>query len=344
MTSDITQRPEISIVLPAFNAEQTIQRCLASLEQQTYKNFEIIAVDDGSSDSTPLIIENKARTNRSLRLIRLGKNLGTYEARREGINAACGRWIGFIDADDIARETMLQSLVSKAGETGADIVIGGIRLVDHKRRHLGAKVLFQKEHTIDKNIFEEFCRGSFGTNSSCNKLYKSSLLANGLTPSLPWRQDIGEDTLLNIMTFLKAARVATIKGYLLNYMQHRSSATHKINAHAAFANQIQAYAQAISLTHEGNDKARAHITLMFCQQMQHHCYHASISDIAKNREMILKAIERLSLNYPEGIATMCNKKPLNNLRIPGLYHTTKRARVERRSLEALYAALDCIWP
>lgn len=343
MTNVIMQRPEISIILPAFNAEKTIQQCLSSLERQTHKDFEIVAVDDGSSDSTPVIIEKKSRVNKSLKLIRLGQNRGTYEARREGINAARGRWIGFIDADDQARETMLQSLLSKAIETDADIIIGGIRMIDHKQRHLGAKVYFQKESTIDKDIFKAFCRGSFGTNSACNKLYRSSLLNNNPMPRLLWRQDTGEDTLLNIIAFLKATKVATTKGYLLNYKQHRSSATHNIRAHIAFANQIQAYAQAISLTHGCNEAARHQITLMFCQQMQYYCYYASISDISKNRELIIKAIELLSLHYPEGVAAMCNKKPLNSLRIPGLYHTTKRARIERRCFEALYAALDHIW-
>jgi glycosyltransferase involved in cell wall biosynthesis len=93
-----TVTPEITIVVPAYNCAATIKRALESVSAQSFTDYEIIVVDDGSTDETPTVVES---TNiKSLKLIRHSENRGAAAARNSGIAAARGRWIAFLDSDD----------------------------------------------------------------------------------------------------------------------------------------------------------------------------------------------------------------------------------------------------
>ena len=101
--------PVVSVIIPVFNAGKNVENCIQSLLNQTYKNFEILIIDDGSTDNTLTILEKYER-NKKIKVIHQ-TNSGVSTARNLGISEANGKYIGFVDADDRVRPNYLEDLV-----------------------------------------------------------------------------------------------------------------------------------------------------------------------------------------------------------------------------------------
>lgn len=114
--------PLVSIVVPVYNAEKTLRKCLNSIISQTYKEIEVILVDDGSSDNSVIICEAYCLKNENIKLIKQ-KNQGPASARNKGIDNAKGKYVYFVDADDYVEEKLVEIMVGKAEENNADMVI-----------------------------------------------------------------------------------------------------------------------------------------------------------------------------------------------------------------------------
>lgn len=112
--------PKISIVIPVYNVEKYISSCLESVLGQTFRDFEVIAVDDGSLDGSGRILDEFAK--KDSRVIPVHKqNAGVAAARNTGIEKARGEWLYFIDSDDMISEDYLEGLYNTAVETGSDV-------------------------------------------------------------------------------------------------------------------------------------------------------------------------------------------------------------------------------
>ncbi len=111
----------ISIIIPVYNVEKYIRKCLDSVICQTYKNLEIIVVDDGSPDNCGKICDEYAEKDQRIKVIHK-ENGGLSSARNVGIDAACGRYLCFLDSDDYIIETYVEKLYNAMTETDADIV------------------------------------------------------------------------------------------------------------------------------------------------------------------------------------------------------------------------------
>lgn len=114
------ENEKISVIIPAYNIENEISRCLNSVLKQTYKNIEIIVVDDGSSDR-PLEILNLYEQKYDNVIVVHQENQGVFSARLNGIKRATGERVGFVDGDDEIEEKMYFSLMKNAMEYQADI-------------------------------------------------------------------------------------------------------------------------------------------------------------------------------------------------------------------------------
>lgn len=116
----------ISIIIPAYNVESYIAKCLDSVLNQTYKNLEIIIVDDGSTDKTPQILEEFAKKYPQIRIIKQ-QNSGQSCARNRGIREAKGEYIVFIDSDDwISSSLIIETFLNKIKSSNSDYVQGGM--------------------------------------------------------------------------------------------------------------------------------------------------------------------------------------------------------------------------
>ena len=133
MKEQHTTRPEsrktISIIVPVYKTERFLSACIASILAQTFTDFELILVDDGSPDGCPALCDAAAAKDSRIRVIHQ-KNRGLSGARNAGLDAAEGEWIAFVDSDDMLLPQALEKAHSTAEKTGADVVLYGFAFTD----------------------------------------------------------------------------------------------------------------------------------------------------------------------------------------------------------------------
>ena len=124
----------ISVIVPIYNVEPYLRRCVDSILAQKYRNLEIILVDDGSPDDCPQICDEYAAQDERIKVIHKA-NGGLSSARNAGLDAASGDWVSFIDSDDWIEPDMYEVLLRNAGNANAEISVGGVNdeLVDQDR-------------------------------------------------------------------------------------------------------------------------------------------------------------------------------------------------------------------
>jgi len=114
--------PEVSVIIPTYNRGHVIQRAIKSVLEQTYQKYEIIISDDGSRDNTVNIVEKIAESEPRIHLIKSKKNMGAMAARNAGIHAAQGKWIAFLDSDDMYLPRSLELRLAKAEDENLKVV------------------------------------------------------------------------------------------------------------------------------------------------------------------------------------------------------------------------------
>lgn len=114
----------ISVIVPIYHVEQYLEQCIQSIRNQTYKNLEIILIDDGSDDQCPQICDKHAREDKRIKVIHK-KNAGQDSARKMGMAIAAGKYIGYVDGDDWIEPNMYEKLLDYAHQYGVDVVESG---------------------------------------------------------------------------------------------------------------------------------------------------------------------------------------------------------------------------
>lgn len=120
------KQPEISIIVPVYKTERFLSACISSILAQTFTDFELILVDDGSPDSCPALCDAAAAKDSRIRVIHQ-KNRGLSGARNAGLDAAEGEWIAFVDSDDIITPDFCAKLYHAAQEAGAQMAVCNYR-------------------------------------------------------------------------------------------------------------------------------------------------------------------------------------------------------------------------
>lgn len=115
----------VSVIVPAYNAEKVVENCIESILKQNLKNIELIAVDDGSKDSTRKVLEKMANSDDRIRLIKKDKNEGLSAARNSALEIATGEYVGFVDADDWVEKDTFEKMFQEGN--GADLVVSGYK-------------------------------------------------------------------------------------------------------------------------------------------------------------------------------------------------------------------------
>ena len=115
------KQPLISIIIPVYKVEKYLEKCVNSVINQTYKNLEIILIDDGSPDDCPAICDKLSKTDKRIKVIHK-TNSGVSASRNEGLKIATGEFVAFVDSDDWIDETMYERLINKQQEQNYDLV------------------------------------------------------------------------------------------------------------------------------------------------------------------------------------------------------------------------------
>lgn len=181
----------ISIVVPVYNVEKYIHRCISSIMNQTYKNIEMVLVDDGSSDKSPQICDSFARNDSRIKVVHK-ENGGVGAARNRGMNIAKGEYLCFVDGDDFLPLTAIENLYKGIKESNADMCCGCWAKISVKyttcNGHLERTVLSENKDDLMEIMDYEEIKGPVA------KLYKTNLIkSKGLF--FPEDIKISEDTI-----------------------------------------------------------------------------------------------------------------------------------------------------
>lgn len=210
---------KISIVTTIYNVEKYIEKCLTSLVTQTYKDLEIILVNDCSTDSSMDIV-SKFDDSR-IKIINHTVNKGAGWSRRTGIESATGDYVITVDGDDWISASFIESLVKGAEETGADIVSGGITYIMEDNYHEVKRFLPHVSENMQK--FTDYSNQKIVF--LANKIVKRELY--NLVPYSTRRYC--EDTPVILPLLYYANKVAYVDNQGYFYLQHGESLCHKVN-------------------------------------------------------------------------------------------------------------------
>ena len=212
------KKPLISVIVPIYNVESYLNRCVESIVNQTYQNLEIILVDDGSPDNCPQICDDWARKDSRIKVIHK-ENGGLSDARNAGMNIATGEYISFIDSDDYVALDFCETMLLVIKKENSDIVECGVvkfyedgRFEEHSDDL--AVATFETESAlsglISENPFHQHV---------WNKLYKTQLVKD-----IPYAVGkLNEDEFWTYQVFGRAKKVSKINKTMYYYFQRSSS-------------------------------------------------------------------------------------------------------------------------
>lgn len=237
-------KPKVSVIVPVYNTEKYLERCLDSIMKQTLKEIEIIIVDDGSKEACALLCDEIAKWDSRIKVIHK-KNGGLGFARNTGIKEADGEYVGFVDSDDYIEPLMYERLYSAAVKRDADIAISGICFVGGntfsetdevvKKTYFDADTVF--ENAEIKNLLlgvigalpNEPDDSRYGV-SVCKNIFKTELLKEKNLEFLSERKILSEDTLF-MVDFIKNTTCAVgVAGAYYCYCRNGESLSKSYNS------------------------------------------------------------------------------------------------------------------
>lgn len=259
--------PTISVIVPAFNAERDLERALKSVAAQTFQDWECVVVDDASVDGTAKIVEGLSHADPRFKLVPLAQNSGVQFARSTGVEAAEGRYLAFLDADDWLEPTFL-SLLHEAAITGElDITLCNARTAQSEYGPFEAKVRLKKGIHSAPQVLPAFGHFRFGTGVFWNKLYRRETVAELFSATKSLGLKAGEDYLVNIGAFARARKVGVIPKVLYNYFERPESISRAAPPIQGFTRTLIAYAASLEFYRDEPETTLSAIDNIFTFQL-----------------------------------------------------------------------------
>lgn len=212
--------PLISVIIPVYQVENYLCRCVDSVLSQTYQNLEVFLVDDGSTDRCPSICDAYAEKDDRIRVIHK-ENGGLSDARNAALDRISGDFVTFIDSDDFVGKNYVEGLFQALGKTGSDLSICGFSIVGEGLPPRDSATLndsrlktFSPEQALEAILYQR----EFDT-SACGKLYRSSLFRRIRFPKGLWYEDLA--TIYKIIFHAQKIVFVPFKAYF--YWQRQGS-------------------------------------------------------------------------------------------------------------------------
>lgn len=223
---------KVSIIIPVYNNENYISQCIESVENQTYKNYEIIIIDDGSTDDSLKLCKKFEKRNDKIKVISIN-NGGVSNARNIGIKNASGDYVCFIDSDDYVMPTYIESLIKKMNNKC--LVISAYSVFNEKKDRQVKKINKQKLY-IGIDIYLKIVRNELFWNQPWNKMYNLNVIKENKL-FFNDKLNMGEDLVfnLNYLNFIDNI-------FYINKTIYR----HRINDNGAMANNNENKLKALS--------------------------------------------------------------------------------------------------
>ena len=225
---------KISIIVPVYNTEQYLERCIKSLINQTLDAIEIILVNDGSTDNSYQKCIELSKIDPRIRVYNK-KNEGLGYTRNYGISVSSGEYVAFIDSDDYVDFDFFEKLYKKSLENKSDAVFGNMKLVDSSGKvYLTHKIPFKYDkicaNHLLKNLLKIYDEDDYGKNffgmSAARSIYKLDILKNNNILFKSEREYVSEDILFNIEFCLSAKTISFVEDSYYYYCYNQNSLTH----------------------------------------------------------------------------------------------------------------------
>lgn len=237
-------KPKVSIVVPVYNTEKYLKRCMDSITNQTLKDIEIIIVDDGSNQECAKFCDEISKTDSRIKVIHK-QNAGLGFARNSGIEEATGEYIGFVDSDDYIELSMYETLYSTAVKYDADVALSGICFVGGNMfSEFGEdvkKIYFEKDTVFEKEDMPKLLLGVVGALpnepddsrygvSVCKNIFKTSVIREEKIAFLSERKILSEDTLFMVDYIKNAKSAVGVPGAYYCYCRNEDSLSKSYNS------------------------------------------------------------------------------------------------------------------
>jgi glycosyltransferase involved in cell wall biosynthesis len=208
--------PQVSIIIPAYNSEQTILTTLNSIATQTISDFECIIVNDSSKDNTEKIVKQFCSNDSRFKLIDNTRSKGAQGARNTGVLSSSGKWLVFFDSDDIMEPDFLETLLSETKKNNADVYCCFSKVIDFNTKKETGSFTWKPNGDVRKDLL--LGKTYIANNSSM--ILKSKILEIGLLDEqCPSFQEL--DTHIRLST---VAKYHTVEKYLVKYFRGRKDA------------------------------------------------------------------------------------------------------------------------
>ena len=216
----------ISVIIPVYNGEKYLRKCLDTVTGQTFQNMEILIVNDGSKDHSQEIMEEYAAKDSRIQLI-CQENQGVSAARNAGLDRATGEYIFFFDCDDVLMDHALEALYTAARRTDADLVIGNYRYLHQATGELQTPGQWVQDHVYTGGDILQCCH------LTClppNKLWRRSLIEDHGIRMYPLK--MGEDLSFFLRILVRCRTVAALGACIFHYRIYDGSSSYSYNMNA----------------------------------------------------------------------------------------------------------------
>lgn len=224
--------PLVSIIVPAYNTDRFIEACLDSLVKQSYREIEIIIIDDGSTDGTLNIIDEFAKKDKRIKVIRQ-RHLGPNLARKRGIRKARGAYTMFVDSDDYISHDAVSNLVEQLVEYDVDVIRFGARKIPGRSIFSPIARPYRNKILMGSDILKLLLTSST-LNNLCFQIYRTKLL-KGLK-AFNSNMKFGEDLLANLEIHKKTKTLLLYDEVLYYYCNNPDSTSHNIDYDVSIRN------------------------------------------------------------------------------------------------------------
>ncbi|MEI3611398.1 glycosyltransferase [Pseudogracilibacillus sp. SO30301A] len=298
---------KVSIIVPIYNAENYLSNCLESLVNQTYKNIEIILINDGSIDSSLSICQQFSNVDKRITLLSID-NSGVSTARNLGIKQATGDYITFVDSDDWIELNTIEFTIEKAVETNADIIVWSyFKNYANQERALslipGGNQTFtaKKEILYLKSIYQFYGQKKFGDTVSAGttwcKLYKSNLIKEN---NIKFKKELtrSQDVIFCLEAFSKANLIKYYDEHLYHYRINNSSTCSgtryiedTLTPFNSLLNEMEKFSKQFTEKEKFDDVINARAVQIILWHLDHKYFHKDYkANIFKRKREIIKFI------------------------------------------------------
>lgn len=250
----------VSVIVPVYNVEKYLRRCVESIMAQTYTDLEIILVDDGAQDGSPLLCDQLATEDARIKVIHQ-KNVGLGYARNSGLQLVTGDYVTFVDSDDYIGRSHIEALHSALTKNNSDAVLGFYTSVNEKGEEVSKKSKLEIGVYERERLEKEILLPLIGTDegcpydtvveaSSCMNMYRMSLVKEHSIRFTSEREAVAEDQFFNIDFFAHAnsVTVTDINDYF--YYENQQSISRRYDE--------KRFARTVNYYHLLSQKAKQH--------------------------------------------------------------------------------------